>query len=595
MTTVTVTRNVLAGIQAGHRFFSLYDDSEAAHQHKVPNASWGARYSTREDCVSSVVVSEVFDQVLLDKLLLKYEIISIAPLRSYLNYLDSLAKNVKELGIKARASNIGPNIKETSIYDYIRDLGRNSSIGGVPAGKGLNRALADQVVYFIGIPQVMLAMWNRYTESSNLDMYITTGEGLQVVNLSDIAEICTRYETLQSEGCLSCDNKHNCPAHLLGEDIPPVEVTLSALKGVIARLNIEALPHSDCVGSSRYGISKIDLRVISMEGAEERNKEAKERRQAIQANTRFYRDNCTTCALTDICGTAKSFTRQGQSASSYCSGKMPDSTILEVNLNNYMEVMEVVMTSILLAANKPIISHVQPALNCIQDWVDSPVNVPRHASYFINALERGRGAVSGNRDYYTVPKQLIDLANLIDLQGSFDGYNDYWYRHGIGAWFSDATMSITSLVPTTYKSGGWFTILDNQKSITAAHTQYYTYQYVDTKVLSKVLGVTLPRKSKLYDSPESRLQLATEFILKFLCPYSRRHYGPFGAKVAWVSEGVPSPWAWNYYRHERTPNSFEKSRSTCNVIEIFSRLRNREDTLYQLKNNNRIKDVMLNG
>jgi len=596
MTLTTVTRSVKSGIVAGHRFFSLYDDSELSKEHMVDLKSWGLRYLDNEDDDRAVVVSDEFDQSILDKLLSKYEIVTVASLTGYLNYIRTLSDNVPNLMREVRGCTAQD--REVSTYEYVEALGRSSSMGPVSL-KSSSYPENSSVVYLLGAPEVMMSLWDKYTDKARLSLYAKVEEGTQCIDLpASISPLCSRHEVLQSAGCLACPHRSNCVGHLLQAEVSTVDLELDKLKRQVTRLGIPLLPPSDCKDPNRYSSGKIDVRDINLEGALVRHENSRKRREAMKLNQKFYSDNCSSCVLKPVCGTAKSFDQVGSSASSYCTGKLPEGAALEVTVDNYAKYLGVMFSSLLSTANKDL-DIISAVLELVTDWVETSCNyVPNHASYFISKFSKARKNNMAHQEYYVVPEQLVKIAELFSIRGSFDGYGNGWYSHGIGDWLENSTSSITSLLPTVSQSSGWFAIAPAHTYIKAP--DYYArtrHEYTDTKVLYSVLDTKSSYRSKVFSTKESRLQLVLEFIAQFLSPGAAYWYGPFGNSKAWVPSGVPSRWrwSWNDRRYKAEETSFPAKTPTDNLVTVLSNIRLVETNLDLLGNNNKLKEVILNG
>lgn len=598
MTLTTVTRSVKPGIVSGYRFFSFYDDSELSKEHMVDLKSWGLRYHERPEDERAVVVSDEFDQTILDKLLSKYEIVTVASLAGYLNYIGTLNSNVPTIIQTLRRSS--HNNIEVSAYEYVESLGKASSLGPVGVDFNVKHLNGSPVVYLLGAPEVMMSLWDKYTDKARLSLYAKVEDGTQCIELPEsITQLCTRHEVLQSAGCLACPHRSNCVEHLLQAELSPIDLEVDSLKRQVTRLGIPLLPHSDCKDPNRYGSGRIDVRYINLEGALDRHRNSRKRREAIKLNQKFYNDNCSSCVLKPLCGTAKSYNQVGDSASSYCTGKLPEGTALEVTVHNYIKHLGVMFSSLLSTANKDL-DMIPTALELVTDWVETSCNsVPNHASYFISKFNKARKKNMAHQEYYVVPEQLIKLAELFSLRGSFDGYgNNNWYRHGIGDWFDNSTSSITSLLPTVSQSSRWFALAPANTYI--KQSDYWSrtrHEYVDTRVLYSVLGANSSYRSKVFSTKEARLQLALEFIAQFLSPGSTYWYGPFGSSKAWVPSGVPSRWSWSWRnkQYQAQETAFPVRTPTQNLVNVLGMLREVDTNLDLLGNNNKLREVILNG
>lgn len=596
MTLTTVTRSVKPGVVAGYRFFSLYDDSELSKEHMVDLKSWGLRYIENENDDRAVVVSDEFDQSILDKLLSKYEIVTVASLTGYLNYLGTLGSTIPNLTKSVRRS---PENVEVSVYQYIEALGRASSIGPASVPYNTKHLKGSPVIYFLGAPEVMMSLWDKYTDKANLSLYVKVEDGTQCIDLpASISPLCSRHEVLQSAGCLACPHRSNCVEHLLQAELSPINLELDSLKKQVTRLGIPLLPPSDCKDPNRYSSGKIDIRDINMEGALSRHQSSRKKREAIKLNQKFYSNNCSSCVLKPVCGTAKSYTQEGDSARSYCEGKVPDDAVLEVTVDNYVKYLEVMIPSLLSVANKEL-AMTFAAIELITDWVETSCNyVPSHASYFISKFSKARKKNKAHQEYYVVPEQLVKLAELFAIRGSFDGYSNRWYQHGIGDWLGNSTKSVTSLLPVPSHSSGWFAIAP---AFTYIQTPNYfartRHEYIDTRVLYSVLGTKSSYRSNMFSTKESRLQLALEFIAQFLSPGDTYWYGPFGSSKAWLPTGVPSRWSWSWLnkKYQAQETAFPVRSPTQNLVNILGMLREVGTNLELLGNNNKLKEVILNG
>ena len=153
-------------------------------------------------------------------------------------------------------------------------------------------------------------------------------------------------------------------------------------------------------------------------------------------------------------------------------------------------------------------------------------------------------------------------------------------------------------MPTVSQSSGWFAIAPAHTYIKAP--DYYArtrHEYTDTKVLYSVLDTKSSYRSKVFSTKESRLQLVLEFIAQFLSPGAAYWYGPFGNSKAWVPSGVPSRWrwSWNDRRYKAEETSFPAKTPTDNLVTVLSNIRLVETNLDLLGNNNKLKEVILNG
>lgn len=596
MTLTTVTRSVKSGIVSRYKFFSLYGDSELSKEYMVDLKSWGLRYLSNENDDRAVVVSDEFDQSILDKLLSKYEIVTVASLTGYLNYIRTLVCNIPNLIQNVRRSSEDAQI---SAYEYIETLGRASNIGPASVPSNIKDLKGSPVVYLLGGPEIMLSLWDKYTDKARLSLYVKVEDGTQCIDLPDsITPLCSRHEVLQSAGCLACPHRSNCVGHLLQAELYPIDIEVSRLKKQVTRLGIPLLPPSDCKDPNHYSSGKIDITDINMEGALARHQISRKKRESIKLNQAFYKDNCSSCVLKPICGTAKSYTQEGHSARSYCEGKVPDYAVLEVSVDNYVKYLEVMLTSLLTISNKEL-AITSTALELITEWVETSCNyVPNHASYFISRFSKARKKNMAHQECYVVPEQLVKLATLFGIKGSFDGYNNWRVLHGIGDWFGDSTDSITNLLQVPTQSSGWFAITPAYTNIKVPN--YYArtrHEYIDTKVLYSVLGTKSSYRSKVFSTKESRLQLALEFIAQFLSPGSTYWYGPFGSSKAWVPSGVPSRWGWSWInrQYQAQETAFPVRTPTQNLVTVLGMLREVETNLDLLENNNKLKEVILNG
>jgi len=529
-------------------------------------------------------------------LLSKYEIVTVASLTGYLNYIRTLSDNVPNLMREVRGGTTQD--REVSTYEYVEALGRSSSMGPVSL-KSSSYPENSCVVYLLGAPEVMMSLWDKYTNNARLSLYAKVEGGTQCIELPEsITELCTRHEVLQSAGCLACPHRSNCVEHLLQAELSPIDLEVHSLKKQVTRLGIPLLPPSDCKDPNRYSSGKIDVRDINLEGALVRHENSRKRREAVKLNQKFYSNNCSSCVLKPVCGTSKSYTQEGDSARSYCEGKVPDYAVLEVTVDNYVKYLEVMIPSLLTTANKEL-AMTFTALELITDWVETSCNsVPKHASYFISRFSKARKKNMAHQEYYVVPEQLVKLAELFAIRGSFDGYGNSWYSHGIGDWLVNSTNSVTSLLPVPPQSSGWFAIAPAHTIITAPN--YYArtrHEYIDTKVLYSVLGTKSSYRSKVFSTKESRLQLAIEFIAQFLSPGNTYWYGPFGSSKAWVPSGVPSRWSWSWLnkQYQAQETAFPVRTPTQNVVTVLGMLREVGTNLDLLGNNNKLKEVILNG
>lgn len=598
MTVTTVTRNVQLGITASNRFFGLYENSERAKTSLVDvgGGGWSLRPSTECTDSRAVVVSDAFDESILNKLLAKYGLVTVTELKSYLDYTVTNSSLVSGL-IHDLRRNRGNLPNEISASEYIEALGRLSSIGQAPKPYNSGGPEDTSVVYFIGAPDMPLASWNKYTANAALTMYVQLDDGVQEIELVDLADVCTRHEILQSSGCLACPHRANCTQHLLQANAEPIHVTLASLKKTVARLGVPLIPHSDCRNSRRFVSSnRLDIRSISLEGALETHRKSVNRREAIKKNVEFFRNNCSRCSLRPLCGTAKSLDKSGKGVMDYCAGKVQGAE-LEVTVDNYTKVLEVVISSLLVVAARRA-ELVYPAVELVREWVETECSVPGHAAYFIPKMNKYRSS-NGDRPqnvHYVVPPQLIELAKLFDLHGSFDTLSRSSYDHGIGRWLYDATRSIASLVPGGKPLSGWVAIATQHVHIEKHQwPQWPRNEYVATEVLHSVLGAKQRRSSKVYSTKESRLQLAVEFIAQFLSPMVTVWYGPFGSSKAWVSQGIPGRWQYSYVdrTYKTMASAFPVKSPTENVVTILEMLRRVDPGSYKLlENNNRLKEIV---
>jgi len=595
MTVTTVTRNIQFGIVEGYRFFSLLDQSDTIKQVTTRLNAWGLHYKELCDDDRAVVVSETFDQDILDKLVTKYGLVTVAELNSYNQYISMLRTVVGELTRSVKSSTNGDNV---TVYEYIQILGRSSGIGS-SLPKIYYKPEGNSVLYFIGTPEVMLSLWNKYTNNAAMSLYALVDEGTQKIELSkEIADLCTRHEVLQSAGCLACPHKSNCVGHLLQADVSPIDVGINSLKNSISKLDIQLIPHSDCKDPHRGFSGKIDIRDLSLDKALLRYEISCERRKSIKLNTKFYKENCSNCCLKSICGSSKGYGTTREGIRNYCTGKLPEGTTLELTVDNYANMLKVMFTSLLTIAGKRL-NIVTTAVDLVTEWVENECNyLPSHASYFISRFNRARKIDMAHQEFYVVPEQLIRLAQIFDINGSFDTWGNNWRSHCIGDWFEDATSSITSLLPSAHKSSGWFVILPTSVHIKETNPYYSPrHEYVDSKVMHSLLGINSSYRSKVFSTKESRLQMAIEFITQFLSPGQAYWYGPFGSSKAWVPSGVPSRWRWSWndrmYKPEET--AFPVRTPTDNLVTIFMMLREVSNDLDTLKLNHQLKEVILHG
>lgn len=590
MTVTTVTRNVVQGIWTYSRFFSLYDTTgEAASFPTSMPAGGGFRLGTEVDEDNSVVVSDQFDEDLLSKLLQVNEVITVANHYSFMRYLDTLYTTVHKNRHAIRSTrNLG---KELSMAEYISLLGSITPIGGGDAPRRYRGTQDSSTVYFMGVPDVMLGLWNKYTDHSPLSLYAKVEGGVQKLDLSgEVANLCMRLEPLQSAGCLACPSRGGCTAALLQEEVGPVNIPLDTLKKKVHKLGIRTLPHSDCK-SQRYASGKVSLNDLDMSEAEGNNVRARELREATTLNKKFYRENCASCALKELCGSSRGYTMARKGVRTFCTGKTPEGSKLEITPYNYRKALGVMLSSMLLLARKDQ-SIVPACVNLITTWVESEAVVPSHAAQLIN-MPYGKDTLVP----YAVPAELIGVAELFSLQGDYMGHDNYHCGHGIGRWFKDVTTSVTGLVGDTRAPSGWYAILPGSSRLVPEEWYNYTqYQYIDTRALSQISGETRRSRTSVYQSKQARLDLVLEFLKLFVSPSRRVHHGPFGSSVAFVSRGMPSM---RDYRQLATPGKkadYYRLSATDNLVTIFKDLRG---VVYYdievLQNTNRLKDVITNG
>lgn len=600
MTVTTVTRNVELGISSGQRFFRLFKNSQNQTPSLVDigDGGWSLRPHI-ESTEYAVVVSDEFDQGILNKLLAKYGLVTVTDLRSYQDYTVTNSSLVSRL-IQELRKNRASLPDKISSTDYIEALGRSSNIGQ-PAGRYSSRAPDDVgVVYLIGAPDMPLALWAKYTGNAALTLYAQLEEEVQNIDLVQLVDACTRHEVLQSSGCMACPHRDNCTEYLLQDKLAPIHVNLDVLKKTVARLGIPLIPHSDCRDSRRFVSStRLDIRSISLKGALETHRNSVKKREDIKKNLEFFRNNCSACSLKTLCGTAKILDKPGKGVRDYCSGKV-DSSGLQVTVNNYTRVLEVVISSLFMVSARHA-KLVHPAVELVREWVETECVVPGHAAYFISKMNEYRSSTGdpGDRVYYAVPPQLIELAKLFDIRGSFDTLSSN-YNHGIGKWLHDATRSIASLVPGKNSRSGWVAIAKQHAHIEKhAWPQWPRNEYIDTEVLyALLLGAKRGRSSKIYSTRESRLQLAVEFIAQFLSPMVAVWYGPFASSKAWASQGIPGRWQYSYEerRYISRSSAFPAKSPTENVMAILEMLRRVDPSNYKLlENNNRLKEVVIHG
>ena len=105
-----------------------------------------------------------------------------------------------------------------------------------------------------------------------------------------------------------------------------------------------------------------------------------------------------------------------------------------------------------------------------------------------------------------------------------------------------------------------------------------------------------PRNPRKFEIIEGRRHYI-EFIRHFLSPGSIHWYGPFGSSKAWISDGVPGKWQWSMtnQRYMEMSKAFPVKSPTENLVSILSKLRIVSSEINILKNNNKLKEVALNG
>lgn len=599
--TITVTRNVRVGISFPALNWVMgagnHDDLDS---HEFSADSWYIRGIREPDDEVAVVIAEQHNDELLKSLVTSYGIVTRAPLHAAKQYYESVTSNMdrlihvlkgRSLLKKANSSVVTPS-KYLSLVADISDTLYNSKSYVVPN---------SETVYFLGVPgYLMLGMWDRITESEQISTFVSTEEGiLEVDLLEQVAPLCDSYRLLQPAGCLACPSNSSCPQSLVGEDMRIEPISPSRVRRSLSK-KYQVLPQSDCAERVCGGI-RIDYTDISMSGAIDRHNYHKERRSAIALNNKFYRDNCKTCALHNICSSSKTFTRHNLGARYYCSGKVDSSP--RVTDSNYADIFRILLTSVFRGANADE-DLVCEALALACEWVESSGHMPGHAAYFHRKLVKNRGTSSAQHQKYPLPRSLLKMHSLLGLQGSFESGNRHWRSTGIGEWIRDTTDLVSAGYPNNVDSGDWVAVFPRYERVAIPHNNLRLpalRECVDTRVLANLYGISNCSASSAYKSKSARIHLVIEFISLFMTPSTCIWYGPFSSSKAILCSGIPASYevpSW-YPKNRPLPllyRGFVKRSSQENLEIALGNLKNidsvgEQTELRILESNNKLKEI----
>lgn len=539
--TITVTRDLKVGIR--YRPGAKWFFGDYIPEQQVRLASWTIRGATRPH-EQGVVVSDELDENLVKLLTKQYGVVTVALLAAAKEYCVSMDANIQDLSYKVRRANGGSKNHSVTLSEYVQALAAASDIGNSftkPSKNLVYIQSTNQVVYFVGIPSfIMLSMWNRYTNSSPLTLYVDTDEGVTSVKLhEEVAPLCTRYESLVSAGCLACPARDNCTESLLNYDLSVPFVSKERVTRLVSK-RYRVLPPSDCKATSNQ--SPLSFMDMDMCGAIERNAQRSARRKAIAKNSSFYHKNCSSCELQLTCGSSSTYrsvahdgTEVNQGMYEICPGKVPSK--FEVTEDNYLEVFDILISSILIATERgPDLK--EACLAHISSWVESSGKMPGHAAYYHRKLN-GPDVTHRANFAYPIPRSLLGLAYQLGFTGSYL-HNYYYYRYPVGSWLQDSSEELWTLLRSPKKFSDWVAILPEHQRV-RSDTGYWPaiYECVDTLLLKDIMGVKNSTPSKAYRTKASRIFLATEFICYFLTPGRTVRYGHFGMNRAYLPAGLP--------------------------------------------------------
>jgi len=602
---VTVTRDVNIGIKISGVDWILADLVSSEIQ--VPKAAWSTYpfYKPDEGDVAVVVCdspNEEVKQILLDK----YGVITQAYARDCVTYTRTFVSNLRSLiSTYKRTSEDGLLLAP----DYVSNLGYMSSANGDLRQRAIHQELGpkEQTIYFIGIPKtVMLSMWNRYTDSASLTVNVLCDEGnLEIDLVKEVYVLCNRYESIQSAGCLACPHRTSCVDTLLEQKVSlELAPTMREVKKVLKPLDYQLL-HSDC--NLHSGGDKLDYTSIDMTGARDRAELRGHQRLQMASNREFYRDNCSKCSLSDVCGSTKGFTSNKLGVKSFCSGRVVGELV--VTEANYEGVFKATIAAILSASQASKEDcKLEKCMELVHKWVETDVTMPSHAAYYDRKLDslRKRGGTLHSA-YYVIPRELLDISNVVGLRGSFQYSYVYYNQPDIGDWLAESSSVVRDVRGSRAKESKWVAILPVHRGI--KHRTFGVasprHECLDTKMLFDLELAKYSSKSKKYRCKLARINLLAEFLLLFLTPGTKYPYGPFGNSIAWLPTGLPSAWELPNLLPETTRERYSMSNreiqyprqdASFNVKRIMSRLRKlpSQDArmLTLLEHNNFLKEIV---
>lgn len=606
---VTVTRDVSVGLTA--RGAQWEHGIPIDFDPEFPKNTWQVNpFAKSSFADTAVVICDAPNDEVLQLLLSKYGVVTQAYSTDISRYIDTLGINIRDLVSRYRQQRLEGI---TTLSEYVDSLGSISGFSNdykqyTHTQSGDGNSSTEQTIYFIGTPRnIMLSMWNRYTDSATLLMHVSTAEGnVQVDLVNEVSTLCDRYEVLQSAGCLSCPHRDSCIDSLVGDEVSQDEEhapTVSKVKRYLKRLNYLVL-HSDCVKSGIGGYA-LDYRDMRLKGAHERAALKVTRRSNMASNRKFYEANCKKCSLEEVCGSGKSFTTDTLGVQSFCKGRVERGFV--VTEDNYLNVFGIVLQSILKCIRKFSSNSEASAKSCldlIHEWVDTPVTMPSHAAYYDRKLDslRKSGDIIHNQ-YYVIPRKLLDMAVMLDVKGSF-GDQAYFRSFYVGDWLKPASESVNGFTGSFTEASDWVAILPVYHSVNPRHYPLSRHECIDTKLLIGLEMVDYKSRSNKYHSKMARIELVAEFLLLFLTPGTLYWYGPFASSKGWLPIGLPS----NNDIYSRSlverkapfspsaKTAYPRQRAEYNVTRILSSLRHLDLSevrmLDVLQNNNYLKEMV---
>lgn len=603
---MTVTRDVNIGIQIAGKDWVL--DDLVSSQIQVSKTSWSNYPFYKPDVRDGAVVvcdspNEEVKQLLLDK----YGVITQAYVRDCVRYTRTFDNNLRLLiNDYRRASEAGLLLAS----DYVSNLGyMTSTTSDFRQGTIIkDYGSKEQTIYFIGIPKtVMLSMWDRYTDSASLIVNVLTDEGLLEIDLvKEVYVLCSRYESIQSAGCLACPHRNSCIDTLLEQKVSlELAPTMQQVKKVLKTLDYLLL-HSDC-SNRNYGITRLDYTRIDMTLAHARAELRSNQRLQMASNREFYRDNCSKCSLAAVCGSTKSFTGNKLGVKSFCSGRVKRELV--VTEDNYRDVFKATIASILAASHTDKGAwKLEECMKRVNKWVETDVTMPSHAAYYdrkLDSLRKKGGTI--HSAYYVIPRELLDISNVIDLSGSFEYSNVYYNHPEIGDWLEESSSGVRDVIGACNKESKWVAILPAHRGIKPKVFGIASprHECLDTKMLFDLELAKYNSKSKKYRCKLARINLLAEFLLLFLTPGAEYYYGSFGNSKAWLPTGLPDAWEAYALLPETTERvrrgrhaeiRYPRQDASFNVKRIMSRLRvlplAESHMLIVLEHNNFLKEIV---